>query len=332
MSNELPNGAILPSGLLDASPELMAGFKKTYQNSSLRIGVIRESYGAKNSKNISKLVTEYDVMVFEQNEDKGATVITYKNCMASQSFGSLADYFEANLRKIKKKTSKGETPNISGHNGAVVLLLCLDSMSEKGLIIGSWAHPDRKSKLIDDSPYLEGEYNGVNIKVDTDGSTQLIFKGATDNDGKLIDSSQGPTTIRIEKDGSFQVDHKTITLRLDKNGVVSLTSDGSINIDTKKDITINATGNATLNCKDVTVTSSGNATIKAKEAILEASGTAIVEAKTVKLGKGATESVIKGDAFKTFYEAHTHPTALGPSGPPLVKMPASTLSKKVKVE
>ena len=88
MSNEMDNGAILPFGLLSGnSSGMLDGFKKTYQNSSLRVGIIRETYGLKDLKNVSKLVPEYDVMVFEQNEDRGSTVITYKNCMAASALG-----------------------------------------------------------------------------------------------------------------------------------------------------------------------------------------------------------------------------------------------------
>lgn len=85
---------------------------------------------------------------------------------------------------------------------------------------------------------------------------------------------------------------------LDSNGITIVSS---------KDININVNG-------DAKVTSSGKTTI---------------EASTIELGEGAAESVIKGDAFKTLYNAHTHPTGVGPSGPPVVPM-ATELSMKVK--
>lgn len=55
-----------------------------------------------------------------------------------------------------------------------------------------------------------------------------------------------------------------------------------------------------------------------------------VEAPSIRLGKEATEAVIKGDAFKAIYDTHTHPSGMGPTGPPAA-LPASTLSEKVKV-
>lgn len=55
---------------------------------------------------------------------------------------------------------------------------------------------------------------------------------------------------------------------------------------------------------------------------------------TIELGKAATESVIKGTAFKTFFDTHTHPViSLGsPSGVPTLPMPPTTLSTVVKTE
>jgi len=247
MSNLLDNGSVLPHGLLGANADaMMGGFNKSYKNYPLRVGVVTEIYTTSNDRNRSKLTTEYDVLVIEQNEDKGATTIQYRNCLSAEGLGSIADYFEKTLRKKKKKTTKGDSTNLKGQNGAIVLLLCLDAMSDKGIIISSLTHPDRKTNLNSEDPFLQGEYNGVQVTVNTDGSATFIFKGATDNDGKIIDTTQGPTTINVEKDGSYQVSHKTITQRFDKGGVASLTATDNITNTTQKDFNVTATGNVNL--------------------------------------------------------------------------------------
>lgn len=46
---------------------------------------------------------------------------------------------------------------------------------------------------------------------------------------------------------------------------------------------------------------------------------------------GAEQSGVLGDLFKTYFDTHTHPTGVGPSGPPIVPMPDGTLSQKVKL-
>lgn len=74
------------------------------------------------------------------------------------------------------------------------------------------------------------------------------------------------------------------------------------------------------------------------------SDTATIKAGTIELGAAAIESLVKGDAFKTFldvfllttFNGHLHPTAAtGPPSPPTLlatAMPASTLSTKSKTE
>lgn len=307
MDNFLPNGAVLPFGLLGNDEMAMFnGFKKSYNNVALRIGVIVQNYPVSDDKNHSKLTTEYDVLVLEQQEDKGTTTLLYRNCMSAEGLGSMADFFEKTLRTKTAKTTKGDAINLKGQNGAIVLLLCLDGMSDKGIIIGALTHPDRPTTLVDSDPHLEGEYNGVNIKVEDDGSTTLTFKGATDNDGKVIDSSQGDTTIKIEKDGSYQVGHKTITQRLDKNGKASLTTDDDISNTTKKNFNVNASENVNfqtpktfgIDAKDFTASASGSAsfssqkfsvmaqsdaTLSANKVTIEAQSLAMIKATTVVL-------------------------------------------------
>lgn len=309
--NYLPNGTVLPFGLMGVSGESdMAGFNKTYRNSALRLGIVVRSHDVSEGTNLSKLTTEYDVSVFEQQEDRGSSIVTYRNCISAEGMGSIPDFFEKTLRVKQDTAATSKVINTKGQNGAVVLILCLDAMSEKAIIVGSLTHPDRKSTLAGHLAHLEGEFNGVNIKVEDSGAATFTFKGATDNDGKQIDASQGNTVAKVESDGSFEINHKEITFRLDKSGVVTVTSSGDANI----------------NCKNSNVQASGDATITA-------AGTATVEAPEVKLGKGAAEAVIKGDTFKKMvFDVHIHPTPIGPSGPPSQPMSPDSLSKKVKTE
>lgn len=290
MDNFLNNGGVLPHGLLGGGQGDMEGFNKTYRNTSMRLGVIVAIYPISDDNNKTKFTTEYDVVAIEQNEDKGITSTLYRNCMSASSFGAIADYFEANLRARKSKKYKGDANRLSDQNGATVLLLCLDGASEKAIIIGGFPHPDRTSTLKDDQPHLEAEYNGVNIKVNSDGSTSFVFKGATDNDGKIIDASQGPTTVKVDKDGSYQVDHKTITQRFDKNGKASLTADGNISNTTKKNFSVTATEN-------VNITSTKDTSMKMTKLIMQASGSAVIEGEAISM-KASSEFKVEAQEFK----------------------------------
>lgn len=90
--------------------------------------------------------------------------------------------------------------------------------------------------------------------------------------------------------------------------------------------------NITLTNKEGTVVDIAGAAVQviAKHVMLRSD--------TVALGEGASEPAILGRAFASTFDAHTHPTALGPSGPPIpVPMPLSSpmhpaISKSVTVK
>lgn len=64
----------------------------------------------------------------------------------------------------------------------------------------------------------------------------------------------------------------------------------------------------------------------------EQDGTVTITAEKIKLGASASEKVVLGDTFMQFFNAHVHPTGVGPSGPPTQPMSTSQLSQKVTTE
>jgi uncharacterized protein involved in type VI secretion and phage assembly len=73
---------------------------------------------------------------------------------------------------------------------------------------------------------------------------------------------------------------------------------------------------------------------KAGNSIELSSGGVLIKSTAVKVGSGgAAQSLVLGDAFMTLFNSHTHPTGVGPSGPPVVPMIAgSHISTKHKTE
>ncbi|MBN9686430.1 MULTISPECIES: phage baseplate assembly protein V [unclassified Corallococcus] len=65
---------------------------------------------------------------------------------------------------------------------------------------------------------------------------------------------------------------------------------------------------------------------------LTKNGELIIKADKIKLGDGAEQAVILGNDFMQFFNSHTHPTGVGPSGPPAQPMQSSHLSKKTFTE
>lgn len=56
----------------------------------------------------------------------------------------------------------------------------------------------------------------------------------------------------------------------------------------------------------------------------------VIDSGEIQLGDKATQSLIKGDLFKTFFDSHIHATPAGPSAPPTVPMTPELLSKVSK--
>jgi hypothetical protein len=291
----LSNGTVLPHGLQSVRgyEANVAAFNQSYRNTGIKAGFITASYAANDPNNKSKLCTEYDVFTIEQFENKGTTSILYKNCLSSQGFGSIADFFEFTLRY---KTTQNQTgaPTFSDQDGAIVLIKCLDNCGDKAIVVGNLIHPDRPTDITSIAPQMAGEYNGVAVTVNNDGSCSFTFKGATDSQGVPTDPSQGNTTVQIATDGSFSIQHSAVTVQLQRSGEINITCTGAANI--------------------------------------IAQGTTTVDGSTIKLGKDATQSVIRGDDFAEIFNNHAHLGNLGfPTSPPLAPMDES-LSKHVFTE
>jgi uncharacterized protein involved in type VI secretion and phage assembly len=61
-------------------------------------------------------------------------------------------------------------------------------------------------------------------------------------------------------------------------------------------------------------------------------GEVVITAEAILLGKEAGERLVLGDAFMELFNQHTHPTGVGPSGPPKEQMADSHLSELSKTE
>lgn len=265
-NNILPNGTVLPSGLLSHNngSAAVAAFNRSYRNTGIKAGIVVKSYAATAQGNQNGLCTEYDVLTFEQFENKGSTSILYRNCLSTQGFGGLADYFEYTLRPKTSQSNKG-APTFGDQDGAVVLIQCLDNVGDKAIVVNTLIHPDRDTTVTSTDPQLSGEYNGVNVKINTDGSCSLTFKGATNSKGVPTNSSQGNTVFQIKTDGSFEFNHSTIDILADKGGALTITTktdcninaSGAVNVTSTGDTVVNSSAKCSITTKDDTTINAG---------------------------------------------------------------------------
>jgi len=122
----------------------------------------------------------------------------------------------------------------------------------------------------------------------------------TEGKGFVIDyaTGSGSTVFVLRPDNAVEITNP--------NGdSVIMSNDGTIRFTHSGTVTIEAGGDVEVNCTNAKITASAEAQI---------------DSPKIKLGKNAAEAVIKGDLFQKFFDEHTHPTPVGPSGPPVIKM------------
>jgi len=296
--------------------------KQVFNNTALKLGVVVEILDPENEDNISGLGPEYTVMVIEQDGHNGINTSIYKNCLAMDSFGGIADFFQFKRRAPLDKTKVLNDGSVKEQEGSMVLLLCLDGNAEKAVIIGQMQNSSRKTVINEASElHAEGEFNGLRYSVDKDGAFTMVFKGATDEDGVPKDAEVGGTELKIEKDGSIEINDSTLSAKLAKgnrkpkdgkeeeeaaeeeaggdeiaNEKIRLDRTAmTVDIESRKDISLKSDANLNLTSKEKT-------TITVMDLIVAAEGKAGIETGgplEIKAGGPfkveATEAEIKSD-------------------------------------
>lgn len=145
---------------------------------------------------------------------------------------------------------------------------------------------------------------------------------------------------------------ESVTLRHKDGAMLHMDEHGSVTLNNKQGtfVYLNAQdaefsfadeggNNVRLGDSGLTLTNKdGSVVDMAGSAVQVIAKNVMLRSDTVQLGEGAMEPAILGRTFAAIFDAHTHPTAMGPSGPPLpVPMPLSApthpaISKSVMVK
>lgn len=253
---------VLPSSLLEQRTEMDMNFKKQIsENMYLRLGTVLEVIDVGDEKNQSGFMPEYNVMAL-QNDNTSV----YKNVIAIDSFGGIADYFQRKFRVPKDVKKVKNSGSLKKQEGSIVLMLCIDGASEQAVILGGAPNPNRPTILTKEKGHhLEGEFNGINWQIDKDGALTILFKSSTDSAGKPSNEEAGGSFIKIESDGSITLnDGNEESIRIDKTGKkITVNAESDISVTTKANVNITAEKN--LNAKataDLVAEAEGSATLK----------------------------------------------------------------------
>lgn len=139
-----------------------------------------------------------------------------------------------------------------------------------------------------------------------------------------------------EGEERFYLKHPTeAQIEIDKNGTIALTdANGSkltLDADAGEVLIEDCNGNTmTMNSSGTTIEdSNGNKVEMAASGITVKGQQIVVEGTQVMLAGQGGEPVIKGTSFLTLFATHVHPSAMGPTGPPIPQGEMSSLSSKV---
>lgn len=154
---------------------------------------------------------------------------------------------------------------------------------EKGdEVLVAFVHGDMRFPIV-----LGGLYNGVDKPpaARTDGRDQKVIRTRHGHEVRLDDT---PSTAAVKVTSAA-------------GHVVELDDQG-------KEIRITAADGG-----GVTVSAQGDITLKAAKVTIDAA--------SIDLGAGASQPLVRGAALVAAFNAHTHPSAAGPSGPPTPALP-----------
>lgn len=139
-------------------------------------------------------------------------------------------------------------------------------------------------------------------------------------------SSQPSDTDSAQRNGD------SATLLFDPNGSVSITNKNktTVLLDAQnKKIVVEDKDNGNT----VTLDSSGVTIKTQKDVVIADAANCKINAKNVTIADGADSPAVRGSDLKSWLENHTHPSAVGPTGPPVQAATLqTTLSNVVKVK
>lgn len=191
-----------------------------------------------------------------------------------------------------------------------------------------WSRPNDTTDIPAEAQAMEDDGNGPSPE-------RRVLKTHV---GHVLEFSDvaGQETVQVRhKDGAMiHLDEKGSALVVNKEGsLVYLNADG------KELVIVDQHGNSMrMSDSGTTITNKDGSVVDlAGKAVQVIAKNVHIRSETVSLGEGATEPAILGKTFASLFDAHTHMTAWGPSGPPIpAPMPLSApmnpaISKNVKV-
>jgi uncharacterized protein involved in type VI secretion and phage assembly len=264
------------------------------------------------------------------------TVVRLARQVAERRYGKFRGFVADNDDPQKRARLKVRVPSVLGEQESDWALPCLPFGGAADH--GFFAVPEKDAQV-----WVEFEEGDLHrpLWVGTFWQAQAdVPQGAAISPPttRLLRTPSGHTLQFDDKENQEQITlrhPKEATLVIDKDGAVALTDAKGAKL------TLDATGEKVVledsNGNTLTMSSSGTIIEDANGNRIEMASSGItvkgqqivVEGSQVMLGGSGGEPVIKGTSFLSLFATHMHPTAMGPSGPPIPQGEMSSLSSKV---
>ena len=177
------------------------------QNNSIYEAEVRKVYATDDPANLWQKgnFTVCDVVIKKANGSEE----TIKSCRLMQPpWGGTPNNFLETLQVDPgPKASSAKNPK-SDIRSNTVLIAFVNGRKDLGVILGAIPHVSPVAKKRRPSKakgvHLEAEFQGLNWKINNDGSFEMIFNGPRDDKGQLV-GKDGPTTMKIDAKGNVQI-------------------------------------------------------------------------------------------------------------------------------
>lgn len=277
----LSDGTILPHYFEVRDTSSAHGTPGFFSEVAILAGEVVKTIYPDDPDNVSKQFIEYVVSVWRRETNDAVERLAYR-CSQADSFGSVADWFRFSFRAATRDPAPKPLAN-----GATVFVACINGDRSNAYIIGGMPQPNRTES---DEPrasgrYMRSRFNGVEMRINDDGSFELLVPGATDADGKPDqnrDKNNRGSKLTIGANGDITID--------DQAGDSVKVSPGS------KSIEVTSTEKLAEKTKDATVEASSSWKLKAPKVVVISNDVSIG-------GEGlnpAQDGVVRGEGIDTF--------------------------------
>jgi len=264
------------------------------------------------------------------------TVVRLARQVAERRYGKFRGFVVDNADPQKRARLKLRVPSVLGQQDSDWALPCLPfgGKADQGL----FAVPEADAQVWVE--FEEGDIHrpvwvGTFWQAEADVPAPAALSPPTT---RLLRTPKGHTLQFDDEDGAEKITlfhPKEATLVIDEEGTVALTDakGAKLTLDAAAEsIKIEDSSGNTIHMSSsgiVVEDANGNKIEMASSGIKVKGQQIVVEGSQVMLGGSGGEPVIKGTSFLSLFATHMHPTAMGPSGPPIPQGEMSSLSSKV---